>query len=311
MTQPPKTRPTDPMQALLDDLEQSIAGFDQRLNQLQTEPTATGLHPSQNAFPAIDAEARWAPAPTAAKPEPAPSAPTTPAPAPAVAAPPLDLLAELSQAAASQSASAEDQRRQAEAITEGLHTALKAVFDYLLQLVRHANVVKPALPRPYRLDARNSFGNLAWQEGSVDYRSSNRFDRSYYSRILFRTRYAGPAPLTAVGPSNHAEHLRRELQHLNLKIEAEATAMLPEGAPGVQFTLPDAIPMQLTFDADYEANRIVLRCRNAEGFGLAAFAFKPGDINRSLLDGIGLCILGRTQAMPTGLQRVPFRSHDS
>lgn len=308
MTQPP-AKAKDPMQALLDDLEQSIAGFDQRLHDFQADPTATGMRSSQSVFPTIDAEAKWAPAVTAAKPNAASAAPSTPAVQPEAA--PVDLLAELAKAAASQSASAEDQRRQAEAVTEELHAGLKNIFDYLIQLVHHANVAKPALPRPFRLDARNSFGNLAWLEGSVDYRSTNRFDRSYYSRVLFSTRYGSPTPLTAVTPASYAESLRRELQHLNLKVENEAPTMLPEGGPGVQFTLPNAIPMQISFDADFEANRILLRCRNLEGFGLAAFTLKPGDINRTLLDGIGLCLLGRTQGMPTSLQRVPFRRHDN
>lgn len=310
MTQPP-AKAKDPMQALLDDLEQSIADFDQRLSDFRADPTATGLRPSQSAFPAIDAEAKWVPAPTAAKPEAADTAVNAAAAPPQPEAPPVDLLAELAEAAASQSANAEDERRQAEVVTAGLHAGLKNIFDYLIQLVRHANVAKPALPRPFRLDARNSFGNLAWLEGSVDYRSTNRFDRSYYSRVLFSTRYGSPAPLTAVAPSSYAESLRRELQHLNLKVETEAPTMLPEGGPGVQFTLPNAIPMQISFDADFEANRILLRCRNLEGFGLAAFSLKPGDINRALLDGIGLCLLGRAQGMPTSLQRVPFRRHDN
>ena len=105
MTQPP-AKAKDPMQALLDDLEQSIADFDQRLSDFQADPTATGLRPSKGAFPAIDANANWVPAPTAAKPEATATAPAAPSAPLQPEAPPVDLLAELAEAAASQSANA-------------------------------------------------------------------------------------------------------------------------------------------------------------------------------------------------------------
>lgn len=305
-----KDSANDPIKALLDDLEQSIADFDQRLEQVVETPVATGLRASGNAFPAIEPEARRQlnPAPPAAAPAavPAPAVPAPAVPAPA----PVDLLAELSQAAASRSVDDAEARQRQQALTERLHQDLKAVFDYLNQLVRHANTLQPPLPRVYRLDARNSFGQLAWTGGFVDYRSTNRFDRSYFEQVLFQVRYQAPATLRAVCAADQAAILKKELDLVNLRVQGEEPLMLPEGGPGMSYSLGNAIPMNMSIQADFAGDALVLRCRNAGAFGLSAYRLPGGSVTRPLLDGIGLVLLGRSDAMPRELQRIPYQRLD-
>lgn len=293
----------DPIKALLDDLEQSIADFDQRLELATQPPAPTGLQGTDSIFPPIEPEAKrqLPPSPGAS------SAGIAGTVAAAPEAPTVDLLAELAQAAASRTVDdAEEQRRQ-QAVTERLHQDLKSIFDYLNQLIRHANTIKPALPRVYRLDARNSFSQLAWCDGFVDYRSTSRFDRSYYEQILFQVRYQAPTPLTAVCPVDKTAMLKRELELVNLRIERDETVMLPEGGPGVRYVLPDAIPLNLSIQADFAAGDLLLRCRNAGNFGPTAYRLPGGSITRPLLDGIGLVLLGRSDTMPKELQRIPYQ----
>ena len=219
----------------------------------------------------------------------------------------MDLLAELAQAAACRSVDdAETQRRQLE-LTERLHQDLKTVFDYLNQLIRHANTLKLVLPRSYRLDARNSFDGLAWHDGFVDYRSTSRFDRSYYEQILFQVSYRAPAPLVAVCAADQAAIVRKELELVNLRIQREEPVMLPEGGPGVRYVLPDAIPLHLAVQADFANDALTFRCRNAGNFGPTAYRLPGGSITRPLLDGIGLVLLGRSDTMPKELQRIPYQ----
>jgi len=299
---------SDPIKALLDDLEQSIADFDQRLEQAQDAPAATGLHGSRSVFPAIQPDARRelpsAPPPVAPGPAPEAAVAAEPAPPPP---PSMDLLAELAQAAADRSVDDAEERQRQQALTERLHQDLKTVFEYLNQLVRHANTLKPALPRVYRLDARNSFGQLAWNGGFVDYRSTNRFDRSYYEQILFQVRYQAAAPLRAVCAVDQAHILKKELEMVNLRVQSEEAAMLPEGGAGTAFILADAIPMNMSIQADFAADALILRCRNAGAFGLSAFRLPGGRISKPLLDGIGLVLLGRSDTMPRELQPIPYQ----
>lgn len=292
----------DPIKALLDDLEQSIADFDQRLGGVEESPSITGLRSSGQRYPDIEPEARRQLSPAA------PVAGAGNADAAVVSeAPAVDLLAELAQAAASRSVDdAETQRRQLE-LTERLHQDLKTVFDYLNQLIRHANTLKPVLPRSYRLDARNSFDGLVWHDGFVDYRSTSRFDRSYYEQILFQVSYRAPAPLAAVCPADQAGIVRKELELVNLRIQREEPVMLPEGGPGVRYVLPDAIPLHLAVQADFSNDALTFRCRNAGNFGPTAYRLPGGSITRPLLDGIGLVLLGRSDTMPKELQRIPYQ----
>lgn len=301
--QPMKNR-GDPIQALLDDLDRSIADFDQRLeNNVADKPAATVIRSPESTFPAIDPEARRQPAATPVRPAPAPAAPAAP---PSEAAPALDLLAELAEAAASRSEDDAQEQQRLLARVECLHQDLKSIFDYLNQLVRHANALKPAVPRGFRLDLRNSFNDLAWHEGFIDYRSTGRFDRSYYEQVLFQVRYQAPQALTAVCPEDQAPILRKELGLVNLAIVREEPVVLPEGASGIRFVLPEAIPLHLSVRADFDAGALIFRCRNAGGFGLFAYRLPGGCISRPLLDGIGLVLLGRSGSMPKELQPIPY-----
>jgi len=293
----------DPIKALLDDLEQSIADFDQRLESAVADPAVTGLRSQAKDFPAIAADAKRQLPPEPARAAQGVAAPAEPEPAPAF----VDLLAELAEAAATRTVDDAEEQRQQQAMTEQLHQDLKAVFDYFNQLVRHANTLKPALPRVYRLNARNHFSGLAWNDGFVDYRSTTRFDRSYYEKVLFQVRYQAPQPLVAVCPLDQAAILRKELEMVNLRVQREDSTMLPEGGAGLRFILPEAIPMNLSVEADFASHTLLLRCRNAGAFGLSAFRIPGGGITRPLLDGIGLVLLGRSDTMPRELQRVPYQ----
>ncbi|MGC4090797.1 MAG: hypothetical protein QM756_23570 [Polyangiaceae bacterium] len=139
----------------------------------------------------------------------------------------------------------------------------------------------------------------------VDYRSTTRFDRSYYEQLLFQVQYRAPQALAAVCPTDQAPILRRELAMVNLRVLGEDTVLLPEGGPGLRFTLQEGIPLHLTVRADFDNDALILRCRNAGTFGPASYRLAGGTVNRPLLDGIGLVLLGRSETMPRELQPIP------
>lgn len=298
----PKGSEKERLEALLEDLESSIASFDSRLANLPNEKaTVPGFRQSSTSFPEINPEAHrrpGGPAP-AAKTEAKPVAGATPAPT-------TDLLNELAREAEVQSKVADQAVRQQADLGERLDRGLRNVFEYLHQFSQHVNVLKPLIPVAYALDYQHRFDNVHWQDGFVDYRTASLAERAYFKTVSLRLSLMAENPLIVLRGLRQEEGLRKELHLLNVTIKEEGMTTVPGYGNGTRFVLSPEIPVQMHFIADSVNGRIVIRSRNVCGFGLAAFVAEPEAFSRPVLDAIGRCLLGRVKQMPAELKPVPF-----
>lgn len=284
---------SDPaISALLADLDESIAGFEEKLRQYEAAP------------------ARPASAGPAAT-DPAPADPATTRESPLAAAslsppsPPLggDLLSELAHAASRRDAAQRSAQASDLALRQRFHVALRTAFDYLHQLVQHLNVLHPPLPVPYTVGRNATFADPCWQHGTVDYRTGSGTEIALVHSVVLRATLAAVAPPALICADARTPALRHELSLLNLKVRDETAAATPGHTA---FSLMPEIYLQLHFAADLATQRVVLRARNLGGFGLAAYALPPEALTRAVLDDIGRCLIGRQRQMPPALVPQPF-----
>lgn len=294
------------VKALLDDLENAIAGFDERLQAFEVESAGgarVAARSGDSIFPDIDPNAHRKTS------EPPVAAATQPAPAKAdSAAASSDLLAELAQAATRQQQSRmADDRYQLET-RQRFDKALRTVFDYLHQLTQHVNVLQPEVPLDYALDYQHRFNHLRWAGSAVDYRTSSQSENALIEAVALRARYA-TNPLIVEQRDVRADAFRKDLYLMNLKIVDETRFDVGQKTAGVRFSIEGAVPLQLNFGIDIGSGQIVVRCRNLCGLGLSAYVVAPETINRGMLDGIGRCLIGQSTAMPRELAAVAFNRY--
>ncbi len=288
------------VQALMDDLENSIASFDDRFCLLTAEtPPPAPRSDTQAPCPVPD------PLPAPAVKEAAvlvPAQPASPAPA-------GDLLGQLAQAAAAQTQTQTDESYSQRLLARRLNDALRRSYDYFHQFTQHLNVLKPAVSLNYALDARHRFADPHWSEGVANYRTNGRSEEVLLESVVLRLRFSAAAVEVMIAEEKITA-FRNELQILNLEI-SEETNVGRTGKAGTRFKLAGSIPVQLNFRADMLAEHIAVRARNIGGLGLSAYALDPDAMTHTTFDAIGLCLLGRATHMPESLKPVTFRMKET
>lgn len=293
------------LQALMADLEASIASFDERFSGLSddAEPAQPAGVRRAGDFPEIDPNARRDVVPSPSAPPPAERPPAAHTP----------LLDELASAAREQAehvrSEAERRRRSAFAIGR----ALRLVVDYLEQLTSHLNVLQPPTQQDYAVDREHTFADLHWQDSSVRFETRSPSERSLIEKLTLRVRYVGQ-PLSLVVPDASMRRIENEMYLMNLTWRDAGVVDLPGqgvGQIGHRIEVDGSIPLQLLFTGDVDQERIILRCRNLIGLGLSAYAIAPAAVDAGALDTLGRCLLGRSRRLPSGFVPIAFNTPDS
>lgn len=290
----PSTSLDEDIRALMADIDASLIDFERRLQAEQ----ASQRPPAADETPL--------PAPQPATPQPAIPAPKSADEEPRTESSAIGgLLAELELAAKEKLGTGKGDNA---AQNREVHDALNRVFRFLDVFCRHTNVLQPSISRNYRLDTRSAYTGLQWREAWVKSRRRSLSEKSLLDCISFRVRLAAPAPVTVSVGWDKMEAFRKDMHLLDLQV---AVGTDPDGrAEGDEFVieLAPSFPVQITFAANYDNNRIDILCRNLEGFGIAAFTCDSRDVTDELLDGLGRFLLARGNTLPAALRRVNSRA---
>lgn len=300
MNEPSKEK----VQELIDDIEKSIASFDERFSKIPRDEGAAQQAPGtshhKKIFPEIDPNAQRDIGPLHAETPPEKSAepPLTP------------LLSELAASAKREAkhVHSEQERRRQAALRIG--HALRLASDYLDQITHHLNLLKPEVPLNYAVDRQHQFSGMHWQDSSTRCETRTRSERSQIEKLMLRIRLACE-PLSLVVPEHSMRRIENELYLMNLAWRDAGIVDIPGQMTGHRIEIDGSIPLQLVFTADVDQERIILRCRNLLGLGLSAYAIDPASIDDNAMDTLGRCLLGRSKRLPDAFTPIAFNTPDS
>ena len=181
-----------------------------------------------------------------------------------------------------------------------VHEALDNILKFLIPFTRHVNDVAPAINRIYRLDARTVFDKLTWQNAIVDSRKQNLTDSALFSYVAFSVNLVSPESLMIIRPWDQFNAVKKELHNLRLVTldDLDEIHKRPK-QEWLQARLEPALPVQITFQGNYEQGKIDVLARNLQDFGRAAFRLEPDDITPLFMDELGLFLIGRSDKPPT------------
>ncbi len=290
----------DDVRALMADIDASLADLERRL----------ALSHDNDANPAADRQSASAPdTPPAPSPggaevdrivEATPQA--HPAPEPG------GFLAELAQEASAASGSKDSLAQQQAVLARQVHEALARIFQFFNTFCRYANSLAPTINRTYRLDTQTAFADLKWRDAATRSRQKSLSETSLLDYVVFRVGLVAPAPITVVRRWDQMDALQKELHILDLRPLPDMDTDAPMTQGQVRLRLAPEVPVQVTFRANYQRNRIDLLSRNLEGFGIAAFTCDPMDVTQAFLDNFGRYLLARTSQLPVALNRIHCRA---
>lgn len=293
---------TDKVQALIDDLEKSIASFDERFSNLPVDDSPVPYKPDEPArrYPTID--------PGAQRDIPVVAARQTAPETGEVAQTPL--LSELAASASAEAAQVHAEQARREDASLVIDHALRFAYDYLQQLTTHLNLLKPALPLHYAIDRKNAFADVHWQDSSTRTEKNSRSELAQTEKVVLRIRLACQPP-TLIVEEGHLRRLENELYMMNIAWRDVGIVDIPGRGIGHRIEVDGSVPLQLVFTADPDQRRIILRCRNLLGLGLSAYAIAPEAIEATAMDILGRCLLGRSKKLPNAFLPIAFNTPDS
>ncbi|HRF10991.1 MAG: hypothetical protein AW09_001096 [Candidatus Accumulibacter phosphatis] len=287
------------VQALMDDIDNSIASIDEKLSICRSAPSRPVGQANSTiglVYQHTFADAKGASSKTQTGEAPSPNRSGQ------------GLLAELAHAAERLSQQKIEEDRSQQQIEQRFDRALRLIFDYLNQFTQHLNVIKPALSLVgYTLDFRHRFGTGRCAEGFVNYRTRSNSEMALIETVTLRLRYATEA-LDVIRPAEKAQELRDELDLLNLRITGERNVDLARNGSSVRFTLAGSIPVQVNFRCDLSNGRLIVRGRNFGALGLSAYLIDLERLSHASLEAIGLILLGRAVRLPNEFVPVAFHT---
>ena len=128
------------------------------------------------------------------------------------------LLAGLAQEAKEKLGSMQSMLQENQAKARRVDDALNRIIKFFNSFIRHVNAVEPSINRTYRYDARTIYCNLKWRGATIDYRKQSISDEALMEYVTFSVNLYAPEPVQLKRPWVPIETLKKELQHLRLRL---------------------------------------------------------------------------------------------
>ncbi|MBI3479630.1 MAG: serine/threonine protein kinase [Nitrosomonadales bacterium] len=183
--------------------------------------------------------------------------------------------------------------------------ALNRIMQFLHPFIQHVNDVEPTINRTYRFDAHTVYANLKWRDATIDHRKLSVSDAAMMDYVAFSYKLCAPESVPLKRPWGPLETLKKELQHLRLRVidEMDTVNKKPK-QEWLEARLAPDFPVQIRFQGNYNESIIEVMCRNIEAFGVTAFKLNPDEVTTEFLDEFGLFLLGRSDSLPPQLRHV-------
>lgn len=177
-------------------------------------------------------------------------------------------------------------------IAAAVDFALRNTFQYLNELFKHLNVVKPPCPIEYDLATVGKMSNLAQSDFRVEYRTLERFDAEHfeYLEAIFKRAKSEKFTIRREGPA--IERFRDLLWQNNLRFTSEVFRNDHRVVVAEVFTIECEVLCGVDIVGDYDAGVLRFTFKNIEGFGHSTCAVEPKSIHEKALDELAKMIVG-------------------
>jgi len=180
------------------------------------------------------------------------------------------------------------------------HAKLKEVFQYLNDLAKSLNAVKPRVERNFYIESTTRLSNLIQGDYSVrDERKSVDFV-DYVHQVAFQFRSCGTQ--NVVLEKQSPETIKRTRDYLwgyKLKFECNEVKNDRHLVERAVFTIMSEVPGFAAFTGNWDTGKIKLTLSNVETLGNVDFIYDPAEINQGLLEELAKLVLGKPNNLRT------------
>lgn len=204
------------------------------------------------------------------------------------------LLKELRREVTASQQKAERQLRKVGHQKHVICSRLRAVFDYLRELMLALNYLRPAHPGSFFLfNSGHILKDLTWEQGWSDFRSQASDEGGGIEAVTLSHSMVGKGSFDLERMDASIEKTRRMLFDLGLKFNCQERKNARGYVEHARFSVANEVQAAAVWKADFEKDQIVLTTRNIDRLGHQTYILQPEAVGEACLNEFGLLLLGQ------------------
>lgn len=184
--------------------------------------------------------------------------------------------------------------------------ALRKTFQYMHELFKQLNVVKPACPRSYDLLTVGKIDGLTQSDYRIDFRTSQRENKEHYENLTITFKRSKPEQLTVKRDAESIERFRDLLWQNNMRFTSEPFRNERRVIVMEVFKINCDVICGADIVGDYENGGIRFKLKNVEDFGPTVYTLEPDTVNDQSLEELAKLFIGKESAFKNFNRRPAF-----
>jgi hypothetical protein len=171
---------------------------------------------------------------------------------------------------------------------------MKQTFQYVNDLLKQLEVLKPTSPLMYSIPGVSNFVGLAVADSFIDYRRKRIGDKEYFDTIHFFIKWAtGNTVVIDRDDAAAAQRARESLWISRVKFTEEEKKSNKGMVIGAKFTIPVAVVTDITVKADHDRGQLLFDAKNLFGLGLEQLVVPAPAVDNELLEDLARTLIGQ------------------
>jgi hypothetical protein len=192
----------------------------------------------------------------------------------------------------------ENQRTTADSLvvnTKLTEAKMQQTFEFLNELIKQLNVLRPESPRGFDIETAGRFEKLLLDDFFVDYRKRKIGDKEFFDHIILRFKHGNDQVLEVTRDSQQLiERLRDFLMVSNLKFEMTEKKNERGFVLSATFKIPCVVRSEVIIQARGDVAQLVFKIKNIERINSFDLQFPASEVTENMLDEFARYIVGKT-----------------
>jgi hypothetical protein len=172
---------------------------------------------------------------------------------------------------------------------------MQQTFQFLSELIKQLNVLRPESPRGFDIETAGRFENLSLDDFFLDYRKKKIGDKEYFDHIILRFKHGSDQVLEVKRDAKQLiDRLRDFLLASNIKFEMSEKKNERGFVMDATFRIPYVVRSEVIIHAKGDIAQLVFKIKNIERISSFELQFPASEVTENMLDEFARYVVGKT-----------------
>ena len=186
--------------------------------------------------------------------------------------------------------------------------ALRKTFQYMSELFKQLNVVKPPCALVYDLLTVGKIDGLVQTDYRIEYRTSQRENAEHFENVTINFKRSKPEQLTVRREAELIERFRDLLWQNNMRFTSEPFKNERRVTTHEVFKINCEVLCAADVVGDYDSGVIRFRLKNVEDFGPTVYTLEPDTVTDKALEELAKLFIGKDSSFKDFNRRPAFNA---